>query len=469
MHLFTPPFVRSRDACEPESLFEQALTRAAGAPLVLGNSVRLLRDAAENYPAWLHAIASARRTVHLESYIIHDDEVGAQFAEALALKARDGVRVRVIYDWIGGMGTRPSFWRRLRRSGVEVRCFRPPRFSNPFGWLSRDHRKTLTVDGQVGFITGLCIGRQWVGDPMRGGEPWRDTGMEVHGPAVADIDAAFAHVWASMGSPIPAHQRADRESLPRSGNVSMRVVANTPMTAGLLRVDQLIACAARETLWLTDAYFAGIPLYVEALRSAVRDGVDVRLLVPGATDIPLLRPITQAGFAPLLSGGIRVFEWNGSMLHAKTAVADLRWARVGSTNLNLASWLGNYELDGIVEDATFAESMHRMYLDDLAHATEIVLGTPRTATRTGHAAGSASRVTAGAIRMGNALGAGMTGRRVLGRAERTLLLIAGGLSLALALVVWRWPIVAWLPLTVLLVWIGLALLLNAVVRERKIV
>ena len=136
----------------------------------------------------------------------------------------------------------------------------------------------------------------------------------------------------------------------------LRVVATVPNTAGLFRVDQLVAAMARKTLWLTDAYYAGTAAYVEALRAAARDGVDVRLLVPGASDIPLIRPFSRAGYRPLLEAGVRVFEWNGSMIHAKTAVADGRWARVGSTNLNVASWLGNRELDVIVEHEPFART-----------------------------------------------------------------------------------------------------------------
>ena len=126
-------------------------------------------------------------------------------------------------------------------------------------------------------------------------------------------------------------------------------------------VDQLFAALARHTLWLTDAYYAGTTPYVQAVRSAAADGVDVRLLVPGTSDIPALRPLSRAGYRPLLEAGVRVFEWNGSMLHAKTAVTDGKWARVGSTNLNLASWLGNRELDVIVEDQPFARRMEEMY------------------------------------------------------------------------------------------------------------
>lgn len=138
----------------------QAFTRAAGASLVEGNSVKLLKDARENYPAWLDAIRAAKRYVHFESYIIHEDDTGWMFADALTAKAREGVRVRLIYDWMGGLGkTSRAFWKHLRAAGVEVRCYNPPRLDSPLGWLSRDHRKTLTVDGEVSFVTGLCIGR----------------------------------------------------------------------------------------------------------------------------------------------------------------------------------------------------------------------------------------------------------------------------------------------------------------------
>src|SRR4029079_1954841 len=128
------------------------------------------------------------------------------------------------------------------------------------------------------------------------------------------------------------------------GDTAIRVIGTAPNLAGIYRLDLLISAMAPKRLWLTDAYFARPAAYVHALRSAARDGVDVRLLVPGGSDLPWLRPLTTAGYRPLLEAGVRVFEWNGSMLHAKTAVADDRWSRVGSTNLNMASWLTNFEL-----------------------------------------------------------------------------------------------------------------------------
>ena len=187
----------------------QAFSRAAGAPLIDGNSVRLLKDAKENYPAWLEAIAAAERYIHFESYIIHEDEAGWVFAEALMEKARQGVRVRLVYDWMGGFSTTSrSFWKVLRAAGVDVRCYNPPRWDSPLGWLSRDHRKTLTIDGKVGFVTGLCVGRMWVGMPEKKIDPWRDTGVEVRGPSVANIEQAFAYVWNMIGDPLPADEIA---------------------------------------------------------------------------------------------------------------------------------------------------------------------------------------------------------------------------------------------------------------------
>src|SRR4030095_10878431 len=262
------------------ALAEQAFSRAAGAPLLPGNRVQLLKDARENYPAWLDAIARATRTVHFESYILHDDGSGDQFSDALIARAADGVRVRVIYDWMGGFGkTSRRFWNRLRTGGVEVRCYNPPSLASPLGWETRDHGRVLTVDGRVGYVSGLCVGQAWVGDPARGIPPWRDTGVEVRGPAVRQIEEAFAPMWALMGDPLPDKRVAEDATAP-AGETALRVVATIPNTAGLFRLGQLVAALARDRLWLTDAYYVGTPTYVQALRSAARDGVDVRLLVP---------------------------------------------------------------------------------------------------------------------------------------------------------------------------------------------
>jgi len=453
-------------------LADQAFSRAAGAPLVEGNSVRLLIDARENYPAWLDAIRGAKHHINFESYIIHEDSAGWRFADALVAKARDGVRVRLIYDWMGGFGkTSRSFWNHLRAGGVEVRCYNPPRFDSPLGWLSRDHRKMISVDGQVGFITGLCVGRMWEGIPEKKIEPWRDTGVEVRGKAVADIERAFAQVWAMMGEPIPEYELVSRDGLESLGHVSLRVVASVPSTAGIFRMDQLVAALARKRLWLTDAYYAGMTTYVQALKAAAQDGVDVRLLVPNGTDIPLLRPLSRAGYRPLLEAGVRVFEWNGTMLHAKTAVADGHWARVGSTNLNIASWFGNCELDAVVEDEPFARLMEETYLHDLNNSTEVVLDAqhnihapnepPHAHPVMSSGGGSGGRAAAGAIRLGNAIGAAFTNRRVLEPVEAHIMVTTGVLLLASAIIFWFFPGVLVYPLAIMFVWIAIGLFYKA--------
>ena len=444
------------------SLIDQALTRASGAERIEGNRVRLLRDAAENYPAWLEAIASAERYVYFESYIIRDDASGKLLADALAARARDGVKVRLLYDWLGALGkTSRRYWRELREAGVEVRCFNPFRFTNPLGWVRRNHRKSLVVDGIRGTITGLCVGDEWAGDPARGIPQWRDTGIDVEGPAVARVERAFAELWARAGPPIPAGERRS-EPGPVAGETAMRVVASEPYRAELLLLDQLIASAARETLWLADAYYSGVPSHVQALRSAALDGVDVRLLLPGATDLPVVRSMSRAGYRVLLEAGVRIFEWNGPMLHSKTAVADGRWARVGSSNLNLASWLANYELDAVIEDAGFAGTMARQYELDLANSTEIVLGSARRrGVRRRRGRGSAGRMAVVGIRIGNTLSAAATSHQTLAAQEAGIVAAAGGLAVVAAVIAAIWPWLIAVPFAVAVGWLGVALLVRA--------
>jgi cardiolipin synthase len=428
----------------------------------------LLIDAEANYQAWLDAIAQARHSVLLENYIIRDDAVGRRFRDALAERARDGVRVAVICDWMGCLRqSRAVFWKPLRDAGGEVRVYNPPRLGQSFGWVSRDHRKTLVVDGTRGFLSGVCISAQWLGDPSRGVPPWRDTGVALQGPAVAELSAAFADSWRQLGAPL--REPATPVVPMAAGDIALRVIATQPSTAGMYRLDQLVAAMARRTLWLTDAYFVGVAPYVQALVSAARDGVDVRLLVPGSSDIPAVSSLSRSGYRPLLKAGIRVFEWNGSMLHAKTAVADGQWARVGSSNLNIASWLGNREIDVAVEDAGFATQLAEQYERDLEHATEIVLA-PRRRRRgekvqssearppqPRKAGGSSGRTAAGALRIANTVGAALSDRRVLGDTATGPLLGGAVLLAVLAAIALRWPaVVAW-PLGVLAAWFALNL------------
>ena len=326
----TPPLVRQ--------IADQAFSRASGAPLRHGNTVRLLKDAHENYPAWLAAIAAARQTIHFEMYIIHEDAQGHLFADALIAKARRGVRVRLLYDWMGGFGkTSRGFWRRLRTGGVEVRCYNPPRFESPLGWLSRDHRKLLSVDRSVAFVTGLCVGQAWVGNPRRGIAPWRDTGVELRGPAVADCEAAFAEAWATAGPPFPSDDPPAVAPVSTEDDVTVRVVASVPNTAGLFRLDQLVDGArAQDAVAHRRVLRRHGSLHPGAARGSERWGGR-----PPAR----ARGVRHSGDSSLLAcrvpaaarGGracVRVERPDGAR---EDRSRRHRWARVGSTNLNIAS------------------------------------------------------------------------------------------------------------------------------------
>jgi phosphatidylserine/phosphatidylglycerophosphate/cardiolipin synthase-like enzyme len=277
------------------SIAEHAFSRAAGAPLVGGNALRLLLDGVENYAAWHDAIRAAKRAIYFENYIIRADGTGRSFRDALIRRAADGVKVRLLLDWFGSLTTPRSFWEPLIRAGGRVRYHNPPHIRGELNWLSRDHRKSLVVDGGVGFISGVCVSDVWLGDADRGIEPYRDTGVELRGPAVADLVRAFTHVWGQNGSAIPSDEIAALPVPARAGGTSVRVVATAPNFTALYRLDLLVAALAQRRLWLTDAYFAGTASYMHALRAAARDGVDVRLLVPGGSDLPWLRPLTTAG------------------------------------------------------------------------------------------------------------------------------------------------------------------------------
>ena len=348
-----------------------AVDRAAGAPPIGENIIRHYPDSARALAMMLDEIASASRWIHLENYIIRDDAIGHRFGDALAARARDGVRVRVLYDALGSLGTSHRYWRALRLAGAEVRAFHPLLTSRPLDIISRDHRKLLAIDGTRAITGGLCIGDEWAGDPTRHRQPWRDTMVMVCGPAAAALDGAFDDMWRLAGAPLPPDENtADPEPC---GDSAVRVVQGAPGRARIYRVVQLLAASAVERLWITDAYLiAPAPLYASLL-DAARAGVDVRLLVPGTSDLRVVRDLTRVGYRELLQTGVRVFEWLGPMLHAKTMVVDRRWARVGSSNLNVSSLLSNYELDVLAEGAEPADALAAQFRRDLAQSREVVL------------------------------------------------------------------------------------------------
>ncbi len=346
-----------------------AINRAAGGRPVPGNLVHLLIDGPSAYRAMREVIAGASRWIHFENYIIRSDAVGWRFAELLAARAREGVRVRVLYDWFGSFATSRGFWSYLRKAGVEVRAFHPPQLVDAVTNISRNHRKLVVADGSRAVLGGLCIGCEWTGESHAGSQPWRDTAVEVQGPAAAVLDQSFTNVWETTGEKVPPDQAAG--VVEPVGGAGVRVISGEPGRERAYRVIELLAAGSVERLWITDAYLVAPPRLFQALRDCARDGVDVRLLVPGSSDLPLIRNLSRIGYRDLLRSGVRIYEWDGPMLHAKSMVCDERWVRVGSSNLNPSSLLGNYELDVLIEDTVLADAMEAQFRRDISRSREV--------------------------------------------------------------------------------------------------
>lgn len=356
------------------------MRRAGEAERIVGNALTLLRDGPEVFAAWLADIAAAERYILLENYIFNNDQIGTRIAEALIARAKAGIEVYVLYDWFGCLTTSRQFWLRMQHAGIKVRAFAPFAFSAPLHSVQRNHRKSLCIDGIIGHVGGLCIGDAWAGsldvDSQATVPPWRDTAIRIVGAAALELCVAFDETWSMCGPALPARLFTPPElPVPASEHLTapVRVVAGLPGRSRIYRLTQVLFTNATARIYITDAYFLTPPNMYEALVAAARDGVDVRILVPGRSDLPWIAWIGRSGYVGLLEAGVRVFEWDGPMLHAKTTVVDGKWGRIGSSNLNLASLLTNWELDVVIEDPTFGATMEDMFLQDIARATELVL------------------------------------------------------------------------------------------------
>ena len=437
---------------------DRALARASDAPLRAGNRLTLLKNGPDTYDEWLAAIGRAERWVHLDNYIFRADEIGHRFADALSEKAREGVPVRVLHDWFGCLDVPRSFWRKLRGAGVEVRAVNPPALGTPLGVARRDHRKLVVVDGEYASTGGVCIADGWMVRDPESGLPYRDTAVGVYGPAVADLDRAFAGVWDETGPALPERERP--RPGPGAGDEAVRVVIQEPRKLRILRMLQLLTAGVERRLWITDAYFLSLPILTEALISSARDGVDVRVLLPSTNDLPWIGMLSRTGYRQFLEAGVRIFEYGGPMIHAKTIVADGWWSKVGSTNMNFSSLSANWELDLVAEDQGFGARMEHLFEEDLANAREIRLqGTARRPrarpdrpirsedrrARRG-VAGSGSGASATALRVGST--ALQTGSAPLQNHEHAIAAAACVALLGTSLLALRFPrLVAW-PLAI---------------------
>jgi cardiolipin synthase A/B len=366
----------------PGPSFSRGLWRIAAADVSSDNRVRLLRDGPATFDAMLELIDGARASVALESYIFRSDDVGQQFAEALIRAMARGVTVRLLLDWIGARGTSRAFIRQIEKAGVEVQVFNHPGFRPWLGLVPRDHRKLLVVDDRVGITGGVGVGREWTtGVLKRHRSRWRDTAVLIEGPAARDMIAAFETMWRRA---VGRERRGSHRFLRRAARgAHLDPSTHTPALVGIIegeplrlrvsRALQIQAISAERSIWIATAYFAPSPSEVEALNGAARDGVDVRILLPSRNDHPWVSLLARRYYRRLLTNGVRLWEWQGEMMHAKTSVIDGRWVRVGSTDFNPLGVAINYELDAVIEDRALGEQAEAMFLSDLESSKEVAL------------------------------------------------------------------------------------------------
>jgi len=332
--------------------------------LVPGHRVLPLRDGREAYPRMLESIRGAREHVLLETYIFADDTWGREFHRALCERAQAGVPVRVMYDAVGSSDTPREFFGDLRRAGCRVNQFNPIHGMLDPRRRRRNHRKLLVVDGRVAYAGGLNIAREYA-------ERWRDTAVEIRGPIVAHLAYMFLTIWAKEER---RHPGIPTPPIPPAEGTTATLALSSDRWKNRWRLARSYRRAIAQStkrVWISNAYFIPSRRFLRALRLAAKRGVDVRVLVPATTDVTPVYYASRALFARLLRWGVRVFEWQGEMMHAKTAVVDGEWATVGSYNIDHLSLMHNLELSIVVVDRDFGAAMERMYEEDLRRCREV--------------------------------------------------------------------------------------------------
>ena len=356
--------------------------KISGSPLMTGNKVTLLIDGPTTYKSMYAAIQGAKNNINMETYSVEDDEVGRRFAAALIEKQKRGVQVNFIYDSVGSGGTPEEFFTSLRDSGINVLAFNP---LNPLAlrkrWeAGRDHRKLLVVDGQIAFVGGVNISSVYSSGSFRSKprtkdtQPWRDTHLRIEGPVVKEFQELFLETWEKQkGRPLVSESFFPK--LESEGNEIVRAISSSPdKSYNAIYVTLLSAVNCAETYaYITTAYFVPDPRLLAALKDAARRNVDVRLLLPDKTDSNLVFYASHSYYDELLSAGVKIYEKEDALLHAKTALIDGVWSTIGSTNLDWLSFEYNQEINAVILGQEFGTQMKAMFDNDIESSRLVTL------------------------------------------------------------------------------------------------
>jgi cardiolipin synthase len=354
--------------------FRRTMDRLMGPQFLPGNRVTALINGDETFPAMLAAIRSARQSIDLESYIFWSGEIATQFADALAERARAGVPVHVVVDWLGSKKIDDELVKRMRRAGVVVVKYRPLRWYTLARFNNRTHRKLLIVDGRVGFTGGIGVADLYRGH-AQDEEHWRDSQFRIEGPAVSELQAVFLDNWVETDNPLldgPAYFPA----LDSVGPELAQAVLSSPGggTEGLRLMFLIAIASAERSIRIANAYFVPNTLAVDMLVAARRRGVDVEIIVPGpVNDAKLVDRASHAKWGPLLEAGVKIYQYQPTMYHTKVTVVDDYWVSVGSTNFDNRSFRLNDEANLNVLDDAFGRAQGEVFERDRARAREVTL------------------------------------------------------------------------------------------------
>ncbi len=352
-----------------DAAFEPLVRRIDTGPIHGGNRVRVFFHGEDAFAAVSEAMDGAVGEILFETYILRDDATGRKLLGGLGAAAARGVKVRVLADAYGSWSTKGAFWREMRGLGIEARLFHPLG-SHLRSLLFRDHRKIIAIDRGISFTGGMNVGNEYGSSRHGHGLSWRDTHVRVEGPAASELALVFCEGWErSGGAPLPALPAAGTQP----GDARILVLDSWPgrghgETASVLAS---IVAAARKRLWITNSYFAPNRMTIRLLRRAAQRGVDVRLLLQGPTNWPVLRCAGQGSFSGLLAGGVRLFEYQPTILHAKTLVADDWVSVIGSSNLDFRSFLFNAECNVLILGGATAGALAHAFEEDLGKSVEI--------------------------------------------------------------------------------------------------
>jgi len=357
-------FDRTYQLEDPRFAYE--LGALLGPPFVEGNQVKLLRNGDEILPAMLRAIRAARHSVNFETYIYWSGAIGREFAEALCERARAGVQVHVLLDWVGSKKMEPELLDEMKAAGVQVQRYHPPRIYDLDRLNHRTHRKLLVVDGTMAFTGGVGVAPEWTGD-AQDPDHWRDSHFQVEGPAVAQVQAVFNDNWIKTTGEV-LHGERYFPTLPRPGHSAAQMFSSSP-TGGSESMQLMYLMAitsAQDTIDLSASYFVPDELMTRALLDAMKRGVKLRVVVPGKhIDSELVRKASRAKWGPLLQAGATIAEYAPTMYHCKVLIVDQLLVSVGSTNFDNRSFRLNDEATLNVLDREFAKAQTLVFEQDL--------------------------------------------------------------------------------------------------------